>query len=478
MSPRVSWLRRLAPPRQLGGRIRWLFLIFATFNVAGSVPRTLHGTASTPVRIAAVAAAVLLAWWWLRGYRRMAFPVAAIPLEGLAIAAIGCGSRDWVFSTGLLFATVSFRGLFGTWRHVLAVTLVAFAGSLGAVALTDSADVTAFLQQAPGVPPLALFTAVVARTTRRQEEGAARERVFARLGTTLLTSGDAETICRHSAEAAHELLGDVPGGWSAVTLAGPEGDVVTTGAGNVPVELLGATAGEAGVIAGALQTIPLSTEKRRYGALVVGGTRELPVDVRPSLEALAAQTALGLVNVEYAATLHHQAFHDHLTGLANRAQLRSRLEEALLRARRGSHVAVMLIDLDGFKQVNDTYGHAAGDQLLVTVAQRLRDGVRGADTAARLGGDEFAVLLDGMDAPEDAVTVAERLLVALQEPLTVGGAEIRPGGSIGVAIWRGHADIDALLHQADTAMYAAKSAGKGRVAHATADGAVHMLTAA
>jgi diguanylate cyclase (GGDEF)-like protein len=467
-----SWVRRVEPPGRLGGRIRWLFLLFSTFNLAGSVPRTLTGPAATPWRVGAVAAAVLLAAWWLRGYRRLSFPVWAIPFEGLALAAVGCGTRNWVFTTGLLFATVSFRGLFGTWRHVLAITLVAFAGSLAAVAITDSGDVTAFLQQAPGVPPLALFTAVVAKTTRKQEEGAARERVFARLGSTLLTSTDRDAICRHSADAAHELLGDVAGGWAAVTLSGPDGEVVASGAGDVPVELLGMPVTDAPV------KIPLSTDKHRYGSLLTGSAEPLPADVLPSLETLAAQTVLGLVNVEYATTLRRQAFHDHLTGLANRAQLRARLEEALARARRGSHVAVMLLDLDGFKQVNDTYGHAAGDEMLVAVAQRLRDGIRGADTAARLGGDEFAVLLDGMDDTEDAVTVAERLLVAIHEPVNVGGVPIRPGGSIGVATWRGHPDIDALLHDADTAMYAAKVAGKCRVGHKAADGTVQMLTKA
>ncbi|OJF13001.1 diguanylate cyclase domain-containing protein [Couchioplanes caeruleus] len=163
------------------------------------------------------------------------------------------------------------------------------------------------------------------------------------------------------------------------------------------------------------------------------------------------------------ATMRHQAFHDGLTGLANRTLFRDRVAQAISSARRGLPVAVLLIDLDGFKQVNDDYGHAVGDALLTAVAQRLRDGVRGHDTASRLGGDEFAVVLDGLDSPDDAPTVAQRLLVAIQAPVVVGDREILPRASVGVARWQGHTGVDALLHDADVAMYAAKTAGKGQV---------------
>ena len=196
--------------------------------------------------------------------------------------------------------------------------------------------------------------------------------------------------------------------------------------------------------------MPLRSDKQHLGDLLAGvATGSVPAEVRPSLETLAGQTSLGLVNAEHAADLHHQAFHDNLTGLANRSLLREHLQHALARAHRGSPVAVLLIDLDGFKEVNDTHGHAAGDQLLVAVAQRLRDGIRGADTAARLGGDEFAVVLDGMDAAEDAVVVAGRLLTAVQARVGAAGTELTPRASFGVACWHGHAEIDEVLHHAD-----------------------------
>jgi diguanylate cyclase (GGDEF)-like protein/PAS domain S-box-containing protein len=159
--------------------------------------------------------------------------------------------------------------------------------------------------------------------------------------------------------------------------------------------------------------------------------------------------------------LVRQAYHDGLTGLANRSLFRDRLEQALARsARAGGSVAVMILDLDGFKQVNDTLGHDAGDQLLRIVAERLNETVRATDTVARFGGDEFAVLLDGADEAL-AVGVARRALATLAEPSAVAGRELQVAASIGIAV---HVEGggDELVRDADVAMYAAKDAGRGR----------------
>ncbi|GAA3452629.1 diguanylate cyclase domain-containing protein [Dactylosporangium matsuzakiense] len=165
--------------------------------------------------------------------------------------------------------------------------------------------------------------------------------------------------------------------------------------------------------------------------------------------------------------VHHRASHDGLTGLANRALLRERIAAARPNAAGGRPVAILLIDLDGFKQVNDAYGHNAGDYLLTVVAERLQAGIRSADTVARLGGDEFAVLLDGVDSAEDVYLIADRLCTDLQEPAVYrDSCVITPRASIGVSVWDGEVPIDALMHDADQAMYAAKTGGKGRVVHA------------
>ncbi len=160
--------------------------------------------------------------------------------------------------------------------------------------------------------------------------------------------------------------------------------------------------------------------------------------------------------------LVRQAYHDGLTGLANRSLFRDRLEQALARpARAGGTSAVLILDLDGFKGVNDTLGHDAGDQLLRIVAERLNETVRATDTVSRFGGDEFAVLLD--DADEGlAVSVARRALARLAEPATVAGRELQVAASIGVAVHTGEGGGDDLVRHADVAMYAAKDAGRGR----------------
>jgi diguanylate cyclase (GGDEF)-like protein/PAS domain S-box-containing protein len=164
------------------------------------------------------------------------------------------------------------------------------------------------------------------------------------------------------------------------------------------------------------------------------------------------------------AALQHQAQHDALTGLPNRALFRARLETALREARAGKHrVAVLFLDLDNFKLINDSLGHHTGDQLLVEVAQRLRSCLRGADTVARQGGDEFTVLLENVVRPAEAQQVAERMLESLRTPVRLDNREIFVAASIGMAVsGAGQSDPDTLLRNADLAMYQSKASGKSR----------------
>jgi diguanylate cyclase (GGDEF)-like protein len=176
------------------------------------------------------------------------------------------------------------------------------------------------------------------------------------------------------------------------------------------------------------------------------------------------------------ARLTYQAYHDALTGLANRARFRERAAEALAAAAaadRAERVAVLLLDLDGFKLVNDSAGHAAGDELLREVAARLLDATRGSDLVARLGGDEFAILLANVGGDADVARVAERVIAALSRSVAVRGTTAVVGASVGVA--RGGAafapdpagaagaaaPVDALLRAADLALYTAKARGRG-----------------
>jgi len=159
--------------------------------------------------------------------------------------------------------------------------------------------------------------------------------------------------------------------------------------------------------------------------------------------------------------LERLAYYDALTGLANRALFNDRLEHASSRARRsGEHLAVLFMDLDGFKQVNDRYGHEVGDRLLAETARRIRGQLRDSDTIARLGGDEFAVLLEGA-AAVGAARTAERITEAVRQPFAVEGHSLTAGVSIGIASSVG-LDAGDLLRDADIAMYRAKALGKGR----------------
>ena len=161
-------------------------------------------------------------------------------------------------------------------------------------------------------------------------------------------------------------------------------------------------------------------------------------------------------------TISFQALHDHLTHLPNRGLFKDRLEHSLSQAKRkGGLTGVLFIDLDRFKLVNDSYGHAEGDILLTNVAQRLRKCVRAGDTLARQGGDEFSVLLPDLHAPGDASIIAEKILESLKTPFMVKGQEFRISASIGIAMYPQHGNsADALLKNADIAMYEVKASGK------------------
>lgn len=193
----------------------------------------------------------------------------------------------------------------------------------------------------------------------------------------------------------------------------------------------------------------------------------LPVSGADELDELAAGIN-GLLDQVAATTaqLRHDAFHDPLTGLGNRALLADRLDLELIHGlRRGEQrFALSFIDLDRLKPINDLLGHEAGDQLIATVAERLRASVRGGDTVARLGGDEFAVILHDVNDSQLALALVARLLEAIRQPVHVAGRQIEVTASIGVAMPSLDSTRDTLLKQADTAMYAAKSEGGNRMA--------------
>jgi diguanylate cyclase (GGDEF)-like protein/PAS domain S-box-containing protein len=264
------------------------------------------------------------------------------------------------------------------------------------------------------------------------------------------------------------IMGDNPG---IAAMLGHEG-VPTDG-----VDILGVVCEEDGDVARAVFSNTLlvpgevfSTELRvRHadGSLVWIAARAVNLEHDPDVGGVVVNLHDVTDRKRAEEELAHRAFHDSLTGLPNRALFRNRVDHAIDRsARAGTDPAIAYVDLDGFKTVNDSLGHDAGDEVLREVARRLEAVLRSGDTVARLGGDEFAVLIEhGAEPLAEVESIAQRILEALRAPFVVDGHRVVVGASVGVAAGDGEADGSALLRNADIAMYRAKSGGKGRWVH-------------
>jgi diguanylate cyclase (GGDEF)-like protein len=216
-----------------------------------------------------------------------------------------------------------------------------------------------------------------------------------------------------------------------------------------------------------MATVPLLAKGRALGAIEATSRHPTHFDegrVRLA-QTLAVEAGMALENARLYEELRHLAFHDSLTGLANRALFQDRVEHAVTR-RPGDEpglVAVLFLDLDDFKTVNESLGHVGGDQLLAAVGDRIRACLRASDTAARLGGDEFAILLEDLRDESEATHVAQRVIDALRPPIRIGGTAAVIATSIGIAASPpGQDGVTELLRNADFAMYQAKHRGKGR----------------
>jgi diguanylate cyclase (GGDEF)-like protein len=195
--------------------------------------------------------------------------------------------------------------------------------------------------------------------------------------------------------------------------------------------------------------------------LLIAPRRELADDELSLVRAVAHTLTTALARLRDEERIRHEAVHDPLTGLANRTLLRDRLQHALVKSeRRGSDTAVLFIDLDNFKSINDRYGHVTGDDVLMELGRRLQTAVRPGDTVARFGGDEFVAVCEEVDE-QSALAVGQRMLEAIRMPITAGDAEHWLSASVGIAL--GLSDPEALLNNADAAAYRAKAAGRGRV---------------
>src|SRR5215217_2783099 len=214
-------------------------------------------------------------------------------------------------------------------------------------------------------------------------------------------------------------------------------------------------------------SVAIRTSEEVYGAIVAYGVPDGEAAIeeqRSFVVAVANVLATAYARLRSEQRIRHQALHDPLTRLANRALCRDRLEHALAHAERSSSsAAVLYVDVDDFKRVNDLYGHSAGDAVLVALARRLASAVRPADTVARLGGDEFVVVCEDVDE-RIALGLGWRVAAAVQEPLEVAGTQHRISASVGIALGSGAStSAEGLVANADTAAYRAKEAGRGNV---------------
>ncbi|HWT95727.1 MAG TPA: sensor domain-containing phosphodiesterase, partial [Solirubrobacteraceae bacterium] len=305
-------------------------------------------------------------------------------------------------------------------------------------------------------------TAALASRTREAERRAeARIRALVRHSSDVVAITDVDGTVRWISEPARTLLDREPStllGTAITDLAHAEG-----------AARLGALLHQvtSGGVRPASETLRLATGEPSDGGhqpfrdieVVADDLRDDPdiggvlLNLRDVSERLALQEQL-----------RHQAFHDSLTGLPNRALFEDRLARALARARRHDlRAALVYVDLDDFKSINDGLGHEGGDELLRTTAERIAATIRPEDTAARMGGDEFAVLVEDVADPAAVVAMAERIAAAVAEPLSIDGQRIASTASVGVAPLTGAADATTARIDADVALYEAKRRGRGQV---------------
>ena len=209
----------------------------------------------------------------------------------------------------------------------------------------------------------------------------------------------------------------------------------------------------------------MAAEREITGALVASAERSLQSTESKQLTDLTDRLSVAITNIQRSEILFQKAHFDDLTGLINRHAFQEKLRGHISRSWRGEEGAILFIDLDGFKKVNDTEGHKAGDRLLVIIAERLSKCLREMDTIARMGGDEFAVIVTGCDDETSISNLCERIIASAIQPIVVDRIEHTVGASIGVALYPDDGQqVEELIMKADSAMYRAKEAGRSRYA--------------
>lgn len=488
----MTAIRSLLPATTLG-RVRLAGTVYVFLSV---LPQFLQLDVhhSGPVRLAAPLGLLVLAGDATAAFvRRRTYALEPL-VVGAALVASGAGFRDPLAVTAVCTAVAMSLSLYDPVRlavprlllivAALPATLAIAPVSLGRHIVWSSPQVMGML---PGIAVTGLLMRALLASVQRQDAAHARDRILARTGNRLLNQTDDREVAAIIREAAAELCAANPG--TCVLAVRHDGDTV------VVIPVAGAATSETRTLPAAewnrdLESMDargtppphlrdlfdgLSPERRHWRGvtlgthdadryLVVGGLRTVPDEVFDAFRTLGTQWSIAHARSDAHSALAHRAHHDQLTGLPNRSLLFQLLTDAVdaVSPAGSAPPTLLLIDLDDFKQVNDIHGHAAGDDLLVVVGQRLTALAGDHASPARLGGDEFALLLTGLTS-EDADAVAGRVADLLREPVPLTAATVHVRASIGLAVASPDLTAGDLMRCADIAMYSAKARGKNRV---------------
>ncbi len=432
---RVALLPRLRGVVLVALIAAWLLSVATTVSVAGTVE----------LRGAALATFVVLLLWWAWTYRSDRLPRVSLPVEVAATSLALITIPDPLQAFGVAVLAVKFRSLYPGWARsslftggVVAITVAASAFGLvprDGRSLLDGALLVV------AIPTVMVITQIVAIAIAQRDIRIERERELAATAVAMVGTTDRSQIADLAASAAIRMIPTAPGASAQLAPAGY---------------------GEPQPDDGLAFEVP--GRKAKAAFLVVRVSGGVPNGARHALTALAQTVGAGLSNAETFDRLRSSAEYDHLTGLRNRAGFMNRLESAVAGAEVREHspcepgrVWLIMINIDSFRQVNSTWGHGAGDKVLVAVADRIARCVNEADVVARLGGDEFAVLVTTTVGSDRAEQVADRIHSALRLPIDLQpGVVVRTSGRLGIGHWESGLSGDDILNEAIEAMRSVK----------------------